>query len=872
MGKIETDHTGSGGGITLSSDGTSLLLDGTAVGGGGGGGTDLQTTENLVNGDLVALNSAGTVSKMSAAFSAGATNTVATTGTMYIENSTVATDGSGTFVTMWRGLNSYPFVVAHTVSGTTITTGTPVSLVSLGVYDSMAIIYDTAQQKYLAIAPFNGSVQAFVISVSGTTITAQTGTTAPGGTGWSGDYDASQSKGVFLYRNSSNNDPYVVATTISGTSVSFNTPAIVQNISYAYTFDINYNSTAQKSVAFYTDDTGTTAYATVIGLSGSTFTIGSPATVAVGDKGGSFSIHGQSSVAFLYRYRGASSSLEARARVASISGTTLTLGAEVSLSSTRSDYNWGFYDSGIGKIFFGYQDGDPPTYRLATLSGTTITLETPATLSSLGSLVYSQKIVSKNASGNRMVQTKANSPASIIAFMLSFESNIDDFIGIAGETIAASATGKIEILSDVNTGQSGLTTGSKYYLQADGTLGTTVVAEAAVGLALSSTDLLITYDPADNLNYTDADVDTHLNTSTATTGEFLSWSGTDYDWIAAGGGGADLYVANTTGSTDPTASGTLGLAIGSSASASGSSSVAIGNTALANSPYSVAIGYQADGSETAAIAMGFQATATGYYSTSIGPNASAFQYGAALGKDAVTSTNQYATALTRSRATGVDSLSAAIGNNTTTYGSDSTGSVSLGLYARARNTRAYAIGGYASASYSIAIGNDSMASQVNSIALGKGARANVIGKLAFSNGYFGGQGDAQGGQYILLGYSTNATPEVLTTDNGNTGVWYNSVYAPDGAAIAFDGTVVARLKVSEGTAYSAWRIEGLLVNTNNTTTLVNSAITIIDNQSNWGMALTANNSANALAITGTGEAAKSIRWVANIRTSELEYR
>jgi len=35
MGKIETDHTGSGGGITLSSDGTSLLLDGTAVGGGG---------------------------------------------------------------------------------------------------------------------------------------------------------------------------------------------------------------------------------------------------------------------------------------------------------------------------------------------------------------------------------------------------------------------------------------------------------------------------------------------------------------------------------------------------------------------------------------------------------------------------------------------------------------------------------------------------------------------------------------------------------------------------------------------------------------------------------------------------------------------
>ena len=33
MGKIELDHTGSGSGITLSSDGTDLLLDGTAIGG-----------------------------------------------------------------------------------------------------------------------------------------------------------------------------------------------------------------------------------------------------------------------------------------------------------------------------------------------------------------------------------------------------------------------------------------------------------------------------------------------------------------------------------------------------------------------------------------------------------------------------------------------------------------------------------------------------------------------------------------------------------------------------------------------------------------------------------------------------------------------
>ena len=37
--------------------------------------------------------------------------------------------------------------------------------------------------------------------------------------------------------------------------------------------------------------------------------------------------------------------------------------------------------------------------------------------------------------------------------------------------------------------------------------------------------------------YDNSDVDTHLNTSTATTGEVLSWNGADYDWVAQSGGG-----------------------------------------------------------------------------------------------------------------------------------------------------------------------------------------------------------------------------------------------------------------------------------------------------------------------------------------------
>ena len=39
-------------------------------------------------------------------------------------------------------------------------------------------------------------------------------------------------------------------------------------------------------------------------------------------------------------------------------------------------------------------------------------------------------------------------------------------------------------------------------------------------------------------------VDAHLNTSSATTGEYLSWTGSDYDWVAVSGG-AETYVRKT---------------------------------------------------------------------------------------------------------------------------------------------------------------------------------------------------------------------------------------------------------------------------------------------------------------------------------------
>ena len=47
--------------------------------------------------------------------------------------------------------------------------------------------------------------------------------------------------------------------------------------------------------------------------------------------------------------------------------------------------------------------------------------------------------------------------------------------------------------------------------------------------------------------YTDSAVDTHLNTSTATSNQVLSWDGADYAWVAqsGGGGGSTVSVSDT---------------------------------------------------------------------------------------------------------------------------------------------------------------------------------------------------------------------------------------------------------------------------------------------------------------------------------------
>jgi len=374
----------------------------------------------------------------------------------------------------------------------------------------------------------------------------------------------------------------------------------------------------------------------------------------------------------------------------------------------------------------------------------------------------------------------------------------------------------------------------------------------------------------------------------------------------------------TTGSTRPIATGAGSVAIGAYTQSTNEGSVAIGgNTAQGTG--AIATGW-------AAIAIGARsggATASGNHAIAIGASGSGSTSATSLNSCAIGSnsgntasvavTGAGAMALGGSYASGIDSFTAGGANNASPYGATSTNCIAIGKQSKASSGGSVALGtnanasGYgsfavsesttASGSYSVALGWQSTASGLgsfavgavthfypptasanNSFAFGAGAYVNNTGKLVISGGDLIAastyQDGLQAGTQVLRGQTIDATAKVLVSDTDLTAAGLgNQVVLRNNSAYAFSGIIVARRQAAGGTQSAAWRIEGLIrrEGTAASTVLVASAINTISNVPGWTLALTADATNGALAITTTGAAATNIRWVATIQTSEVTY-
>ena len=128
---------------------------------------------------------------------------------------------------------------------------------------------------------------------------------------------------------------------------------------------------------------------------------------------------------------------------------------------------------------------------------------------------------------------------------------------------------------------------------------------------------------------------------------------------------------------------------------------------------------------------------------------------------------------------------------------------------------------------------------------------------------------------LLIGCeTTNATATVLRSNTSAAGTT-NQVILPNNSAYTFQGTCIAN--VTAGGTTSGWKFEGVIkrgANAASTALVAAVTPTVIAQDagaSTWVLAITADTTNGGIAVTVTGAAATTIRWVAKIETTEVTF-
>lgn len=191
-------------------------------------------------------------------------------------------------------------------------------------------------------------------------------------------------------------------------------------------------------------------------------------------------------------------------------------------------------------------------------------------------------------------------------------------------------------------------------------------------------------------------------------------------------------------------------------------------------------------------------------------------------------------------------------------------------------------GGYfniASGQYSTVLnGYYNLANAKNSIVVGGtyGTTRNIVGYAAFplhDSPIATDSGVSQIGMLVLGCQTTDATPTVLRS-NTSAASATNQLILADNSAVYIWGYVIAN--VTGGGDTKSWVLAATVKRGANaaSTTVVGSNIILQHEDagaSTWALAVAADTTNGGFAITVTGQASTTIRWVCNLETTEVTY-
>jgi len=464
----------------------------------------------LTDGKPVVVNSDGTVSVVSGQSEGAGSKATFSTNTTSHTISVYDPDSQNVVIAyIDSGDSNKGKAIVASISGTSLTFGSATIFESGGVgtgttsSGSMGMCYDTSNNKVVISYSDAGNSEygtAVVGTVSGTSISFGTPVVFYSGRGvdQTATYDTAENKVLIAFRdNSDSNKAAAIVGTVSGTSISFGSKTTYSNAQAYYTASI-YDETAEKHIVAFTDVGASFQGESYVGtISGTSVSFGSNVAFSSNAQHTTLARDTVNNKTVFF-YQDAVSSDAGQARVATLSGTTLSFGTEVTYKSTNVEQQGAAYDVSSGKVIIAYRSGgdsgDPGKLRVGTVSGTDISFETEVEFNSGNTKTVS---VAYNANQTKNViafkDTGDSDKGNALVYAIgSTTLTSENFIGFSDGAYADTQSAAINTTNTIDRNQSSLTAGQTYFVQTDGTLGLTAAdPSVTAGTAISATELIV---------------------------------------------------------------------------------------------------------------------------------------------------------------------------------------------------------------------------------------------------------------------------------------------------------------------------------------------------------------------------------------------
>jgi len=499
-----------------SVDSTTVTALAAAGVGGGGGSADFVASGAIANGDVVILNSNGTVTVATPESFSLSEGTAVNFSTQF--DGGVGYDSTNNkIVVAWadESNNAYGSARVGTIdpSNNSVTFGSTAVFESAGVkVKHGSIAHDVANNRIVIVYKDEGNSNygtAVVGTISSTSISFGTPVVYSSSNQSVNnivEYSPTAEKVLVAYRDvGDSNKGKALVGTVSNTSISFGSAAEfdgeVSNISLAYI------TTADKFCIYYKDSQASSKHTdAVIGtISGTSVSFGSPNRIspdtAVSGEIANYgrAVYDTKNDKMIFTW--AETDNGGHAIVGTVSGTSISVsGGGTVFSSDPIDSDIGVvFDENVGKVLIFYRETVGGTrvrkYIIGTVSGTSISFNTEASFGPNTNSTSKYTTVYDSGS-KRVVIAYDDSSNSEIGYVTVFtvdgtaNRTVSNYIGVAAEAISNTATGSITINGGINEGQSGLAIGTTYYVSDVGVLQTTNNGRK-IGKAISASKILV---------------------------------------------------------------------------------------------------------------------------------------------------------------------------------------------------------------------------------------------------------------------------------------------------------------------------------------------------------------------------------------------